>query len=67
MSEQSADDVAMTNDECLQLLAEALPYVEADARYWDEGSLEGANRRRMAAATDLADRIRRHIDGQEAQ
>ena len=44
--------------ELRRLLEEALPYVEFDARYWNEDASEDQNNRRQAEAQDFAERIR---------
>src|SRR5690349_7101429 len=45
------------------LLAETLPYFDADSRYWDEGASEGQNHRRMQEANAVANRIRAVVFG----
>lgn len=40
------------------LLTEALPYVDFDARCWNEDASEEQNKRRQAEAADFAARIR---------
>lgn len=46
-----------------RLLTEALPYVDFDARYWNEDASEAQNKRRQAEAQDFADRIRAALSG----
>jgi hypothetical protein len=45
------------------LLTEALPYVDFDARYWNEDASEEQNRRRQAEAAAFAERIRAALAG----
>lgn len=57
----------MNENELRALLEAALPYVDFDARFWNEDASEDMNRRRQAEAEALAGRIRAALSGRSGR